>query len=262
MTKRKYDNYNYNLPFILGLIAVGSSIMFVSGTAAAYAATADVEGNTVEYTIKKGTVLDVSFDSDFVELIFTISPTGDDEGTLDVTIPRSLLDSKLPSGQGDDVFFVIVNEFDVDYEDIGSDSATSRMLSIPFTMDDTSITIIGTTSGAALNQIAEESTQPPATDDDDDDTATVKIPSWIKSNAQLWSDGLIDDGTFVAGLKFLIDDGIIVIPPTEAGVATNAEIPSWIKFNAGLWSSGQIDDGTFVSGIQFLISNGIMVIIE
>jgi len=41
------------------------------------------------------------------------------------------------------------------------------------------------------------------------------IPDWIKNNAGWWADGLIDDGSFVSGLQWLISNGIMIIPPTE-----------------------------------------------
>ena len=97
--------------------------------------------------------------------------------------------------------------------------------------------------------------------------ATVEIPDWIKTNAGWWADGLIDDGSFVQGIQYLIKQGIIEIPAAESGGdgdsgadAAAAEIPDWIKTNAGWWADGLIDDGSFVQGIQYLIQNGIMTI--
>jgi len=40
---------------------------------------------------------------------------------------------------------------------------------------------------------------------------TDSTPSWVKSNAGLWADEMIDDGTFLAGIEFLIDNGIITV---------------------------------------------------
>jgi tetratricopeptide (TPR) repeat protein len=37
------------------------------------------------------------------------------------------------------------------------------------------------------------------------------IPSWIKNNAEWWSQGLISDDDFVKGIQFLIESGIIVV---------------------------------------------------
>ncbi len=85
------------------------------------------------------------------------------------------------------------------------------------------------------------------------------IPSWIKNNAGWWSDGSIDDDSFVQGIQFLIEEDILKIPPTTQGSSSGPnEIPSWIKNNAGWWSDGSIDDDSFVQGIQFLIEEGIL----
>ncbi len=87
------------------------------------------------------------------------------------------------------------------------------------------------------------------------------IPDWIKNNAGWWSDGLIDDNSFVSGIQWLISTGIVNVPPTEQGTGAGASvIPDWIKNNAGWWASGQIPDSAFVSGLQWLISNGVMAI--
>ncbi|RNJ79716.1 MAG: peptidase [Nitrosopumilus sp. H8] len=84
------------------------------------------------------------------------------------------------------------------------------------------------------------------------------VPDWIKDTTKLWINGDIDDATFVNGIQFLINKGIIVIPPTAQGSSDSAEIPSWIKDTAKLWTDGDIDDATFVNGIQFLIKEGII----
>ena len=91
--------------------------------------------------------------------------------------------------------------------------------------------------------------------------AEPSIPDWIKNNAGWWSDGLIDDASFVSGIQWLISNGIVGVPPTEQGAAGGTSvIPDWIKNNAGWWATGQIPDSAFVSGLQWLISNGIMTI--
>ena len=91
------------------------------------------------------------------------------------------------------------------------------------------------------------------------DPAPAAIPDWIKNNALWWADGQIDDDSFVQGLQFLIQQGIIVIPPTEtASDYSSGDIPDWIKNNARWWAEGQIDDNSFIQGIQFLISSGII----
>jgi len=37
------------------------------------------------------------------------------------------------------------------------------------------------------------------------------IPDWIKNNAEWWADGVIDDGTFVSGIQYLVKVGIIKV---------------------------------------------------
>jgi len=87
-----------------------------------------------------------------------------------------------------------------------------------------------------------------------------RVPEWVKNNAKWWSEGLIGDSDFISGLQFLIKEGIMVVPQTEAGAQTTTEIPDWIKNNAGWWADGLITEGDFVSGIQFLVENGILVV--
>jgi len=38
-----------------------------------------------------------------------------------------------------------------------------------------------------------------------------KIPDWIKNNAKWWSEDQLDDITFVNGIKFLIETGILIV---------------------------------------------------
>jgi len=43
-------------------------------------------------------------------------------------------------------------------------------------------------------------------------TQKLNLPPWIKNNAGFWADGLIDDSSFVTGIKYCIDNDIIHIP--------------------------------------------------
>ncbi|WP_297473723.1 peptidase [Nitrosopumilus sp.] len=99
--------------------------------------------------------------------------------------------------------------------------------------------------------------QPPS--DIQNDSST--IPEWIKNNAAWWSEGTIDDDSFIQGIQFLIKEGILQIPYTTQGSSsTSNQIPEWIKNNAAWWSEGTIDDDSFIQGIQFLIKEGILQI--
>ena len=88
-----------------------------------------------------------------------------------------------------------------------------------------------------------------------------QVPDWIKFTAGVWVDGNSSDGEFISAIKFLIEDKIIVIPPTTQGSdGESNQVPSWIKFTAGVWVDGTSSDGEFISAIQFLIKEGIMKI--
>ena len=42
-------------------------------------------------------------------------------------------------------------------------------------------------------------------------TQNITIPDWIKNNAKLWNEGMINDKDFLNGVEFLINKGIILL---------------------------------------------------
>ena len=87
----------------------------------------------------------------------------------------------------------------------------------------------------------------------------AKIPSWIKTNAGWWAEGLIPAEDFIKGIEFLIANDVLVVPSVEVkSTGQTDQIPDWIKNNAGWWAKGQITDGEFLKGIQFLMEEGIV----
>ena len=86
------------------------------------------------------------------------------------------------------------------------------------------------------------------------------IPSWIKNNAGWWADGVIDDGSFVSGIEWLVSNSIIEIPATVVSGTAESTIPGWVKNTAGWWADNQISDDDFVNAIQHLIKVGIMAV--
>jgi len=217
---------------IFSLFIIHLSVQYViadTGVVSMYA-------HDVNYDINNAEIESIFLDPDFFELIVTMTTQGD--GTIEITIPRSLLDAKFELS--DDMFFVLVDGFETDYVESEFDSS-SRTLIIPFFSGDSVIEIIGT---HALNPFISN--------------VEIKIPDWIKNNARWWSTDLIEDNEFVSGIQYLIKEGIMTIPQTQSGQSSNQDIPSWIKNNAEWWADGLIDDNEFVSGIQYLITNGIM----
>jgi len=195
-----------------------------------------IDSHDVKYDIDKGHVESIFLDPDFFELIVTMNTM--DDGTIEITIPRELLDAKFTSS--DDLFYVLVDGFETIYVESESNS-NFRTLMIPFFNGDSVIEIIGTHASNPFVSNTE-----------------IKIPDWIKNNAGWWADGLIEDTDFVSGIQYLIKEGIMTIPQTQSGQSASQDIPSWIKNNAGWWADGLIEDIDFVSGIQYLITNGIM----
>ena len=59
------------------------------------------------------------------------------------------------------------------------------------------------------------------------------IPAWIKNNAMWWASDQIPDSAFLQGIKFLIQEGIMVIPHTETTESSQSqEVPIWVKNTA------------------------------
>jgi hypothetical protein len=110
--------------------------------------------------------------------------------------------------------------------------------------------------GSGLIEVGPGGIKPP--EDNIPPSEQIDIPDWVRNNANWWSEGKIGDSDFVQGIQWLIQKGIMKIPPTESGSASGQKIPEWIKNNAGWWSNKQITDQDFVQGIQWLIQQGIM----
>ena len=98
------------------------------------------DGNgSIGYEITGGQLLSITPDVDANSLIVVIDATSD--GSLTLTIPRSVADALLETGE-DDEFFVLVDGEEVDFsEDV---SSTDRTLTIAFQAGAEEIEIIGT----------------------------------------------------------------------------------------------------------------------
>ena len=216
---------------------IGLSFFGLSSIASADTGSILVLDQKVNYEIDSGQILDVYLDVDFVEVIVDFIAV--DDGIVEITLPRGLLDAKLSETE-DDIFFILVDGFETEYIEIESATDT-RTLVIPFFGGDEQIEIIGTNALEPVEILPE-----------------IEVPGWVKNNAGWWSEGVIPDCDFVSGIQYMITNGIITIPETQSGQSTGADIPSWVKNNAGWWSEGKIPDSDFVSGIQYLITNGII----
>ena len=98
--------------------------------------------------------------------------------------------------------------------------------------------------------------------------AYAEVPGWVKNNAGWWADGTISESEFLAGISFLISDGVIQVPsspsPSPSTITASSEtldgVPTWVKNSAAWWADGIISDGEFVNGIQHLMSLGLISI--
>jgi len=102
--------------------------------------TVSVSGSTdlIGYTITGGKLLGIIPDFDANSLIISIEAT--DDGTLTLTIPRSVLDATI-NGEDDD-FFVLVDGEEVDFDE--TTTSIDRTLTIEFPAGAEEIEIIGT----------------------------------------------------------------------------------------------------------------------
>ena len=102
--------------------------------------TVSVSGSSdlIGYAITGGKLLSVMPDVDANSLIISIDATND--GSLTLTIPRSVLDATINGG--DDDFFVLIDGEEVDFDE--TVSSTDRTLTIAFPAGAEEIEIIGT----------------------------------------------------------------------------------------------------------------------
>ena len=94
-----------------------------------------------------------------------------------------------------------------------------------------------------------------------DNASGDEIPSWVRNNAKGWVKNQASDSDFVAGIKYMIKEGIVNATDSQANADSSSEqIPSWFKSNTAWWSEGQISDDDFVKCIQWLINARVITI--
>jgi hypothetical protein len=75
----------------------------------------------------------------------------------------------------------------------------------------------------------------------------------------LWSQGLLPDESFVTGIKYLINYGVIEISINDLQ-NSNSTIPDWIQNYVNWWYQGLISNEEFVTSMEFLINSKIILI--
>lgn len=102
----------------------------------------------VNYKITGGKIVSITPDVEAHSLI--IAMTASQDGSLEITLPRALIDAKM--GDQDDTFFVLVDGEEVDFEE--TTTSTDRTLTIQFPAGAEEIEIIGTTVVPEFGTIA------------------------------------------------------------------------------------------------------------
>ena len=131
-------------------------------------------------------------------------------------------------------------------------------VSIPVTLQDGTNEILISIEGILFVPMPKETVSFDVTFGDTSTPEPSEIPTWVKGNAGWWANDQIDDATFVSGIQYLIQEGIISVSSSSSDDSKNEGIPNWIKNNAGWWSEGAISDNDFLKGIEYLVENGII----
>ena len=131
-------------------------------------------------------------------------------------------------------------------------------VSIPVTLQDGTNKILISIEGILFVPMPKETVSFDVTFGDTPTPEPSEIPTWVKGNAGWWANDQIDDATFVSGIQYLIQEGIISVGSSSSDDSKNEGIPNWIKNNAGWWSEGAISDNDFLKGIEYLVENGII----
>ena len=99
----------------------------------------------IPYTIRGGTLLDISIDQDIFGLVIKIDAS--DEGKLVLDLPRKYIDAEKQNGK-DEVFIILIEKINNEIVETQYDEETShseiRTISISFEEGDSKIQIIGT----------------------------------------------------------------------------------------------------------------------
>ena len=61
--------------------------------------------------------------------------------------------------------------------------------------------------------------------------AEFTVPSWIKNNAGWWAEDKINDATFIGAIKYLINEGIMVVMEPEVVEETSTDIEEIVEMN-------------------------------
>lgn len=92
-----------------------------------------------------------------------------------------------------------------------------------------------------------------------------KVPTWVKTTAQFWVEGNVEDQDFTGGIGFLIKERIIDLKDspqeessTDEEIPSEPSVPVWIRETTKWWIDGQVPEDQFLEGIKWLVSKKII----
>ena len=87
--------------------------------------------------------------------------------------------------------------------------------------------------------------------------SSSQIPNWVEYNVRWWNMELIDNQTFFSSMQFLVNHGVIIMPPTsqdtESAPPLNDETLSFMKHGLGMWAEGKVGNESFFRVIEYLM---------
>ena len=118
-------------------------------------------------------------------------------------------------------------------------------------------------------EIFKKNNVPQNTSDKTTNLESESLPTWFKSNAKWWKEGLISDGDIINALESLIIQDVIPLEKFVkessgiehvAGTPKGGDfvIPTYQKDVFGFWSDGLVSDDEIVNSIGHLMSQGII----
>ena len=138
------NNGTYVINAVYGNISTEKNIKFIKGTDEILKdfINVNIQNNNfqIPYVIKNGDIIKINAEYTNISLIVMIESY--DNGYLQLELPRNLIDSKKYNNNQDDVFIVLINGEEVEFEE--TTTLENRILMIPFSEDTEEIEIIGT----------------------------------------------------------------------------------------------------------------------
>ena len=89
--------------------------------------------------------------------------------------------------------------------------------------------------------------------------AQTSIPSWVKNNAKWWTQGTIDDKTFVQSMQYISSGGSTKISQSASPSSSGSQqVPAWVKNTVKWWVNGQVSDDEFKNAVKYMLSTKVI----